>query len=394
MSELSPTKALAFATAAYDAADFSLDDLRGVLAVSCPDIDTKSLIRLNGTAGMFSDVQSGFGFIARLKGARSKEILIASRGTDPLRASDVGTDLNALLVQGPTGQRIHKGFNSTFKSYVQQVDAYLKPQTLGFKPSAIHCVGHSLGGALANLNAAACAELGYNAYMYTLAAPRVGTLPYAEHVSKKFNADHTYRIANASDPVTMVSCYPFIHAPYQRGTYLLNGGMLIVNPANHLLGIGYQSLGGKSWAQLKAESDGQILLLEQTLFPGNNFGIGVDKMLSMPVLHFSVTLLRSINLAINKLLQKIGAHNLMCVNHFSTGAFTTLDQLAEMLARAASVCIDHAIEVYSMYAAVMRFLGRAAGSAKDMTVALLRWSFNLMYSTLTGMASLAVRRLH
>lgn len=394
MSELSPSLALGFAKSAYKAAEFSQIELERYLLKHEAQIDTQSLVRLNGTAGMFSDVQSGFGFIARLKGARSREILIASRGTDPGRASDIGTDLNALLVQGPTGQRIHKGFNSTFKSYVQQIDAFLKPQTLGFKPSAIHCVGHSLGGALANLNAAACAELGYNAYMYTLAAPRVGTLPYAEHVSKKFNSAHTYRIANASDPVTMVSCYPFIHAPYQRGTYLLNGGTLIVNPANHLLGVGYQSLSGKSWAQLKAESDGQIKLLEQTLFPGNNFGIGVDKMLSMPVMHFSATLLRSINLAINKLLQKIGAQNLMCVNHFSTGAFTTLDQLAEMLVRAATACIDHAKEVYSMYAAVMQFLGRKAGNVTGMTVALLRWAFNLMYSSLLGMASLAVRRLH
>jgi len=46
-------------------------------------------------------VASGFGFMAQLNGGRSKEIVIATRGTDGM--ADVGTDINAALGYGPTG---------------------------------------------------------------------------------------------------------------------------------------------------------------------------------------------------------------------------------------------------------------------------------------------------
>jgi len=131
----------------------------------------------------------------------------------PPPLADVGTDINAIPTPGPTGHAIHKGFNTTFKSYVQQLNEFIKQQNLGFKPTAVHCMGHSLGGALANLNAAACAELGLNSYLYTVAAPRVGMVPYAEHLSKKMNAEHVYRVANEADAVTMLPVYPFVHAP-------------------------------------------------------------------------------------------------------------------------------------------------------------------------------------
>lgn len=391
MNELNPTQIFVLSDKAYELKKTFSQVVKRDLANALPFVNVETLKPITATSGLITPVSSGFGFMAQLNGGRSREIVIATRGTTNSRA-DYGTDINAIPTLGPTGHAIHKGFGATFKSYVQQLNEFIQQQNLGFKPTAVHCMGHSLGGALANLNAAACAELGLNSYLYTVAAPRVGMVPYAEHLSKKMKAAHVYRVANEADIVTMVPCYPFVHSPYVHGTYLLEGGMLKINPMQHMLVNGYGSMINASWKQMQSLTQGKQQQLENSLYPANNKEAGqFEQLAKMPGAMFSGRLLKLINKAIHDMLARLGAQSLLSVGHYRSGAFTVLDQMAEILARYAQASHKQAKEVASMLNAIMAYLGRATHTVADASVATIRWVFNLLHLSVTTMAKQAIQ---
>ncbi|MEQ9107781.1 MAG: lipase [Limnobacter sp.] len=388
--ELNPTQIHRLCDEAYAANGVSLNALIDRVKYSLPFLEKDSLRIITATSGLFSPVLSGFGFMARLNGGRSTEIVIATRGTASL--ADAGTDINAVPAPGPTGHLIHQGFGTTFKSYVRQLNEFIKQQNLGFKPTAVHCMGHSLGGALANLNAAACAELGMNSYLYSVAAPRVGLVPYAEHLSKKMNAAHVYRVANESDIVTMVPCYPFVHSPYVHGTYLLDGGMLKINPMQHTLGNGYKTMVNSSWKQIESLTQGKKQQMHNSLFVANRQDANYfEQIIKMPGAMFSGRLLKMINMAIHDMMTRLGAQSLLSVSQYGTGAFTVLDQMAEILARYAQASHQKSKEMRGLLNAVMAYLGRANTAVKDASMATIRWVFGLLYQSVNAMARQAIQ---
>lgn len=390
MNELNPSQIFQLSKNAYTTKKGDSVLLRRELDIELPFVNIDSLRIITATSGLITPFSSGFGFMAQLNGGRSREIIIATRGTATW--ADAGTDINAIPTIGPTGHAIHKGFGTTFKSYVQQINEFIKQQNLGFKPTAVHCMGHSLGGALANLNAAACAELGLNSYLYTVAAPRVGMVPYAEHLSKKMKAAHVYRVANEADVVTMLPTYPFVHSPYVHGTYLLEGGMLKINPRQHMLANGYGSMVNANWKQMQSLTQGKQQQLENSLYPANNKEAGqFEQLAKMPGAMFSGRLLKLINKAIHDMLARLGAQSLLSVAHYRTGAFTVLDQMAEILARYAQASHKQAKEVAGMLNAIMAYLGRSTHTLADASVATIRWVFNLLHLSVNTMAKQAIQ---
>ncbi len=391
MNELNPGQIFQLSKNAYTTKKGDSVLIRRELDIELPYVNIDSLRIITATSGLITPVASGFGFMAQLNGGRSREIVIATRGTTNSFA-DYGTDINAIPTPGPTGHAIHKGFNTTFKSYVQQLNEFIKQQNLGFKPTAVHCMGHSLGGALANLNAAACAELGLNSYLYTVAAPRVGMLPYAEHLSKKMNAEHVYRVANEADAVTMLPVYPFVHAPYCHGTVLLDGGWATVSAFQHKLATGYSSMVNSTWKQMQSHTRGKQQQLENSMYPANNAEAGrFEQLAKMPGAMFSGRLLKLINKAIHDMLSRLGAQSLLSVGHYGTGAFTVLDQMAEILARYAQASHKQAKEVAGMLNAIMAYLGRATHTVVDASVATIRWVFGLLHQSVNTMAKQAIQ---
>ena len=390
MNELNPTQIFVLSDKAYELKNSFTQVVKRDLANALPFVNVETLKPITATSGLITPVASGFGFMAQLNGGRSREIVIATRGT--ASQADVGTDINAIPTLGPTGHAIHKGFNTTFKSYVQQLNEFIKQQNLGFKPTAVHCMGHSLGGALANLNAAACAELGLNSYLYTVAAPRVGMVPYAEHLSRKMNAAHVYRVANEADAVTMLPVYPFVHAPYCHGTVLLDGSWATVSAFQHKLATGYSSMVNSTWKQMQSHTRGKQQQLENSMYPANNAEAGrFEQLAKMPGAMFSGRLLKMINKAIHDMLSRLGAQSLLSVGHYGTGSFTVLDQMAEILARYAQASHKHAKEVAGMLNAIMAYLGRSTHALADASVATIRWVFNLLHQSVNTMAKQAIQ---
>jgi pimeloyl-ACP methyl ester carboxylesterase len=194
---------------------------------------------------------SGFGYIAEGEGVHQGEVLIAIRGTSPTQARDWLTDARAGFCRGESGHPVHIGFQRTWESFAGDVRTFLR----GKNPTRIHCVGHSLGGALATLCADYCAANRAGLVtLYTIGAPRTGMGGFANALTEKVGAENIYRISHAADPVTTVPIYPFCHVPYQTRNYVVGGTGLILNPWAHPMPSYTKAIGQASWSSLRDRS--------------------------------------------------------------------------------------------------------------------------------------------
>jgi len=86
---------------------------------------------------------------------------------------------------------------------------------MGQNPTRVHCVGHSLGGAVATLVADWAARKGMQAKLYTFGCPRVGHKGFAQDLTLRVKAHNIFRVYHSSDLVPMVPVWPFVHVPDQ-----------------------------------------------------------------------------------------------------------------------------------------------------------------------------------
>jgi triacylglycerol lipase len=190
---------------------------------------------------------SGFGYVAAGVNQFKDEAIIALRGTDQI--SDWLTDANFSSKGG-----IHTGFFDTWNSLKPEVDKFFH----GKRFKTIHCVGHSLGGALATIAAMHCTQRGYGApELYTFGCPRVGKAAFAQKVTTAIGASRIHRVAHYADPVTMIPRYPYVHAP-ASGEVILIGkdSMVAINPLMHMMKHSYKPMIGQvSWGNATVPAD-------------------------------------------------------------------------------------------------------------------------------------------
>ena len=207
MKTLTPTLAVNLSDFAYASTKTKLE-VPLVLAKHFLFNSKSSLKGVSGTtAEHLLNHSTGFGYIGegRNGGRFEGELVIAFRGTAGI--ADTLTDLHCGVTVGPNYKAVHAGFNRTFESIKPQLAAILSK--VGNRP--VHCVGHSLGGALANL-AANWIKSQYKVpvKLYTFGSPRVGCNPFAMQTETNLNG--IYRAVHRSDPVPMVPVWPFVHA--------------------------------------------------------------------------------------------------------------------------------------------------------------------------------------
>jgi triacylglycerol lipase len=337
--------------------------------------------RFVGTSGgLFSKPLSGFGYIAEGDCKRQGEIVVVTRGTN--MGADWVSNLNVSVEFGSTGMIVHAGFNEVWKSFAGEIRGFMQ----GRNPSAIHCIGHSLGGALANLNADyfSGAEMG-RVFLYTFGAPRVGLEPFSHVLTDRLGADSIFRVSHQADPVPMIPIFPFRHLPFAHPGYLLtNGGGLIRVGAHHMRGSYISGIGDNSWSSLQTES------------PERDWGDRIKAWLQSDAGHsgpaiFSATLLGMITRALQWVLKRAKAVMFAAVGTVTTG-MTLLDQLAWLLTKGAELSAEVAGYVKTLIGAIFRFLGRAANKVEDLTVAFLRWVLDLLFQALATTAIVASQR--
>ena len=380
MTTLSPQQAAAIASGVYQ---LRLDTLESVALFGKDPLGIKGLFgmegasRFTGTSGAMFRPLSGFGYIAAGTGALAGDLLIATRGT--ATGFDWLTDFNVGLQKGPGGEWVHAGFNETWKSFAPTIREFLR----GRHPARIHLVGHSLGGALAFLNADyIAAERIAEVRLYTFGAPRAGTNAFANKLTGHVGARNIYRVSNPVDPVPMIPIFPFSHIPFnEEGLQIARTSHIPINPFGHMMGKAYiPGVVDKEWSNLRvaASSDREVKVWLEQAAEGQGGTMGSAKLLEM------------IGRAIKYMLKMAGAALNVGVGGIATGAVTLLDWVAFMLTKAAQLTLELGSGLVTLVNMIFRFLGRKAMQGAQITTAFLRWVLDLLFSSLSAAARRAL----
>lgn len=151
-------------------------------------------------AGFFSTDRDTQCFVA----ARDDAAVLAFRGTENL--SDWKTNSRFIAKGGPLG-KTHRGFLAAWQSIAPAVEAALQDADIAGRPLWI--TGHSLGGGLAVVAAAAFIEKGRPVQgLYTYGQPRVGDNDFVREFDRRFPGRY-FRYVNNTDLVPRVPPWSF-----------------------------------------------------------------------------------------------------------------------------------------------------------------------------------------
>ncbi len=383
MSTLNPSQAAAIAAGVYllrvKSLTATLDDYGSDGLGTDGLFGAAEATRFTGKSGalMFKQL-SGFGFIAAGVGQFAGDVLIATRGTDLM--ADWMTDANIGIQRGPGGMPVHAGFNDTWKSLAPAIQEFLR----GRNPTRIHCVGHSLGGALAMLNADfITANRIAEVRLYTFGAPRTGDGLFARQLTERVGKDNIFRVSNPVDPVPMIPIFPFWHLPFgDQGLQIARTSNMPISFAAHKMTASYiPGVVGKNWGNLRFEppSDQQVGgWLERAAEGSGSFLMGSAKLLDM------------IGRALAYMLKAAGVVVKGTLGVGLAGAFTILDQVAWLLTKAAQISAEMGRGLVTLVSLIFRFLGRKAVDGAQITTAFLRWLLETMFATLRSAAHRAL----
>jgi len=324
---------------------------------------------------------SGFGYVAMGEGAHAGEMLLATRGTAML--ADWVTDAAIAVQRGPGGLPVHAGFNETWKSFAPALREFLR----GRNPSRVHCIGHSLGGALAMLNADFLTSNGVaDVALYTFGAPRTGDGVFAHSLTARVGAEKVFRVSNPVDPVAMIPLFPFWHLPFGgRGHVIQRTADLPISFAGHSMVKSYvPGVAGKDWGALHDPGTSALDVsawLRHSAQGHGSFLIGSARLLAM------------IADALGWLMKTAGKVVLGSINLQLSVGLTVLDQVAWLLSRAAHLSAQIGLHVKALISAISRFLGRKTLEVGDVTVSFLRWLLGLLFNSLRAAAQRALTTL-
>lgn len=267
MKSIEPFFAAALADGVYSITrrstlERAMDDLnmmfRGVFEFS----EKNMLAAKTGGPG-FIKCKTAFGFTLLGRGKYQGQAFILVRGTQYL--ADWLTNLNVISTRScGFSQPVHDGFNAAFKSMLPQIREFAKSlQSHGVH--TIHCVGHSLGGALATL----CGEwikanLGMKPFIYTFGSPRVGFDGFAGACVREIGSDRIYRAYHKTDVVPCIPIWPYVHTPNDGTEYFLPSPGVLPGAEYHGMEHYINSVKNKNWemlASLKREEKTDLSIM-------------------------------------------------------------------------------------------------------------------------------------
>ena len=337
--------------------------------------DFSDLKVLESKTGAFIKVKSGFAVIAPGKNIHNKnEVLLAIRGTD--LAADLLTDANCGLQVSGTGKIVHAGFNRVF--------AELKPHLVSYfartNPTLVHCVGHSLGGALASMTADMVVNKGIaKAKLYTFGCPRVGFQPFANRLTQTLGEANMYRVHHDNDFVSLVPLWPFVHMP-QPGTSccLENSGFGTFGAHkmdNYQITLAPYTNRSDAWEALRTKSAPITSARE------------IEKWLSMDTVSIiSGRTLALLSQAVQHILAGAGIGAMLV----GIAGISLLDRLSYAMELAWKGSKEMAGWVELLVRRILKLTGQAIVIKTTLTAAFIRWVFQLLSSAVNRMVSLSL----
>jgi len=302
--------------------------------------------------------------------------VVAIRGT--ATQYDWLSNLNTAVERGPGGQLVHAGFHRVSQTIVGVISTALR----GTNPSKLHVVGHSLGGAVANLIAARLhVDRVADIELYTFGAPRAGLGYFASGLTRDLSARQIHRVYNLSDAVPMVPLHPLRHAPAPGDGVRVRTPHGLVSIDAHLMRAYTSAVSNQTWPQLSVASrDLEDLLTvdhwiqratENTRFPGSSYALYA----------LGWALKGLLDMARDQLGAAIVAH------------MTLLDRLAWLLHRAAEASLALGERLLALMRAVLRFAGRTLAAGATLSAAFISYVLGLLIRPLAAIAHMALERV-
>lgn len=195
---------------------------------------------------IFRSAKDGFGLCAKGTGIYQNDLFLIFRGTTTANnKADIISDARVGLERSTGGHSVHIGFNHCFKSMLPDIQAFIAKARI---TGTVHCVGHSLGGAVAALAADwACRNMSLPVKLYTFGQPRTGLSMFSLMLTQKLGSKNIFRTFHTTDPVPMVPVFPYVHSPLPgNGRRVISGNPIHTGDA-HRMTLYSTSMNNKSW---------------------------------------------------------------------------------------------------------------------------------------------------
>ncbi|SBS24794.1 Lipase (class 3) [Marinomonas spartinae] len=338
-------------------------------------------IKKGSSGGFFWRQETGFALIGKGHSELyNNDHVIAIRGTNT--KADAITDITCHCKNSDSGMPVHKGFQSTFASLREGIASYMKEPEVLNGNGAIHCVGHSLGGAVATLVADWIkATYDKTVYLYTFGSPRVGKKGFAEVSGGRI--DQIFRCVHASDPVTKVPVWPFVHTPNSGQEYTALRAVNI-SPATHSMATapGYiNTADHSSWSDIFSQKGMSVY---------QRVRLNYEDRLNA---YYSTHWADKITAALLTLLHDGGFTAL--VSSLQTGAAaigTVYDLMAQAVVKIASM-VGFEEQVRGLLAHMIVFSGLAVGIPTKLTYSFIKWVFENTIARLLKAAKIALQSI-
>lgn len=296
----------------------------------------------------------------------------ANMGADWISNARIGVE------RSNTGMLVHVGFNTIFSSMKNSIDEFLN--THNDATGTVHCIGHSLGGAIATLAADWVSSKGRNVKLYTVAAPKAGLEFFADYLTTKIQSKNIFRIYHATDVVPMIPVYPFAHTPFCEMGYQLPSSSLISLSAHKMQNY-INSIGNNSWSGLEAVSKKDI------------DDRSVERWLKSekPLNPFDVRTWDWINAGLTLVLRKVVGFAIAGLQSPFMSSLTLADKIAWLLRKGIEISVESSKWVINLMKKIMQALCiRIVKTAKELTQAFMR---HVLQRLLTRMAEEAMKAI-
>ena len=312
--------------------------------------DIRKKAHLTATVGFrIANVKDGFGVCAVGAGEYKNDVFLIFRGsTNKNNMADWVSNARIGVEFSKTGRPVHLGFNHIFTSMLPDIEAFMAENHVS---GTIHCLGHSLGGAVATLAADWVKNnFGNTVKLYTFGAPRPGLLLFAQHVSNKLQKKNIYRTYHATDPVPMIPVFPFMHPPLPGYGHCIPSNENILSADAHDRVKYINSVRFSSWEDLEkrkppysAES-----VVEQWLESAN------------PVNPADPKVWQWIDASLNYVIKKVVGVVFVSLQGIGTGLMTIADKIAWVLQKGIDLSLHIGRLVFHLMRKIMQALSMAA----------------------------------
>lgn len=369
--ELSPKYSAELASNVYAVQDTDGQDLFKLKYKNDMELDNKAMVSGKTGAFVIAKKRHVLAVFTAGKGKYKGQAFVAFKGTAGLY--DALTDLNTGVKPSHTGSPVHQGFYYAFDSVLLDLRRFIS-SLQGIH--VIHCVGHSLGGAIATLAAdwIKASGSGTSVKLYTFGSPRVGLEMFAKKCTARVSAENIFRVYHNSDPVPMVPTWPFHHTPTAAPDYLVWSPASAVPWEHHKM---------KHYINSMKEA-GDWLVIKKNR-PNGMMDSAIERWLkSDGVLTFSANTLELVSASLCYVLKKaVNAAGILIVGGFAT-TFTLLDRMAIFMAKAAKLSIEVSTWVFRLVKKMAALAGVVVKKGANLTVHFIRTIFLRLHRKVSG----------